>query len=95
MASCVIQAGSNASESPLRQGTVSFTIGAGAPTSIAVPDTSITANSVVVIMGVGAVNASATSFIVDVVSAGVGFTIVANAAATVGAKTVAYAVLKY
>ena len=89
------QSGSIASESPLRQGSVSFTTGGAAPTSIAVPDTNITANSVVVIMGVGAVNASATSFFVDVVSTGVGFTIVANAAATVAAKTVSYAILKY
>ena len=62
---------------------------------IAVPDTRITANSVVVCWGIGAAaDGTAKTFAVDVVNAGVGFSIVANANTT-AAKTVGYCVLSY
>lgn len=61
---------------------------------IAVADTRITANSVILVWGVGAADATATAFSADVLSAGVGFSIGANANTT-AAKVVGYAVLSY
>lgn len=77
----------------LRTGSVVL-LAAGAPTTVAVADTAITANSIVVVNGLGAADATALSFTVDVVSAGVGFTIRANAAATAN-KSIGFAVLRY
>jgi hypothetical protein len=61
---------------------------------IAVADTRITATSVVMCWGVGAADATAKLFAVDVLVAGTGFSVATNANAT-AAKVVGYAVLKY
>lgn len=83
---------------PLREGDVVFTT-AGAETSIIVADTRLTANSIIVLTPVGALNTTATTFRVDNVlsppTASAGFTVYANAAATVANKTVRWAILKY
>lgn len=89
-AASVLQS-SPASIDLLRTGSV--VILTGASTSVVV-DTAITANSIVVCCGLGAADATALRFSVDVVSAGVGFTVRANANATAD-KSVGFAVLKY
>lgn len=48
----------------LREGTVAFTT-AGAETSVVVPDARLTANSIIVITPIGALNATAITFRVD------------------------------
>ena len=84
---------------PLREGNAVFTVGAGANTTVIVPDARLTANSIIVLTPIGAVNATALTFKVDNVlfppTASAGFTIYADAAATVNAKTVRWAILKY
>lgn len=74
-----------------RVGTATIAVGTKI---IAVADTRITANSVIMVWGVGAADGTATAFSADVLNAGVGFSIGANANAT-GAKVVGYAVLSY
>lgn len=86
-----ISSGSPAYIDNLRQGVARIAIGASSST---VADAAITADSVVMCWGLGAADATALSFSVDVVSAGVGFTLRANANAT-AAKEVGYAVLRY
>jgi hypothetical protein len=63
-------------------------------TTIAVANTAITAQSVVLCSGVGALNATATLFTV-VLNPGVGFNITTDAAPTVAAKSIAYFVVRY
>lgn len=58
-------------------------------------DAKVTESSVIVCWGIGAVNASATSFSVNILSTDGGFKITADAAPTTAAKGVAYAILKY
>lgn len=84
-------AGTPAAETPLRFGTATIAVGTG---NIAVPDTAITLNSIVVCWGLGAIDTTATSFSVDNLVAGTGFSIVADANAT-AAKQVGFAVLRY
>lgn len=91
MSAASISAGSPAYIDNLRQGVARIAIGASSST---VADAAITADSVVMCWGLGAADATALSFSVDVVSAGVGFTLRANANAT-AAKEVGYAVLRY
>ena len=91
MSAASVLQGSPASIDLLRSGSV--VILAGASTST-VADAAITANSIVVCCGLGAADATALSFAVDVVSSGVGFTVRANANATAN-KSVGFAVLKY
>jgi len=76
--------------SPYSQGTATIAL---LSDNVVVNVVGLTATSVVVCWGLGAVNATATSFDVDVVTAG-SFTIKANAAPTVAAKNVGWAVLK-
>jgi hypothetical protein len=71
--------------SPAQRGVATIALGAS---TIAVPQTSITANSIVMLTGVGAPDTTATTFDA-VLTAGTGFTITANANAT-AAKTVAW-----
>jgi imidazoleglycerol phosphate synthase glutamine amidotransferase subunit HisH len=78
----------------LSTGTVTFTT-AGAETSIAVPEARITTSAVVVLSGIGAVNAAATAFRVDNVVANIGFNVVVNSAATGSNKVVRWAILQY
>jgi hypothetical protein len=98
MASCVHQAGVIASETPLRVGTSSIAIGDYATAQIA--DTNITANSVVICWGLGALDGNpatptgARTFCVDTLVAGVGF-IIRSQGAAVALKNVGYAVLRY
>lgn len=70
-----------------------------AAATVTVADAAITADSIVVCCGVGAADATLYAYAVDVVSAGVGFTIRGvgtNAAAVAtAAKQVGFAVLKY
>ena len=61
--------------------------------TVAVANTSITASSVIMLTGLGAIDATATSFTV-VLNAGVGFSVTANANAT-AAKSVCYFIVKY
>jgi hypothetical protein len=91
MSSASIVQGSIAAPKYPRSG--SAVIAAGASTSVVV-DTAITANSVVVCCGLGAADGTALRFSVDVVSAGVGFTLRSNANAT-AAKSVGFVVLQY
>jgi hypothetical protein len=86
--------GSPASVDVPRQGNVYFPAGAAADTLIAVPDTAITADSVVICWGAGAVDGTAFVFVVDVVNPTVGFSIRSTLAVT-AAKRVGWAVLKY
>jgi hypothetical protein len=72
MASCVHQAGTIASETPLRVGTATILAGGN---TIAVADTNITATSVVICWGIGASDARVLTFSVDNIVAGVGFNI--------------------
>ena len=80
----------------LRQGTAVILAAAN---TVTVADAAITAKSLVVCCGVGAADATLYAYAVDVVSAGVGFTIRGvgtNAAAVAPAnKVIGYAVLKY
>jgi hypothetical protein len=92
MAAVVFQ-GSPASVDLVRSGS-SVLLSAGAATTVTVADAAITADSVVICWGVGTADATALAFTIDVVSAGVGFTLRANAAATAN-KTIGWAVLKY
>jgi hypothetical protein len=84
-------AGTPAAETPLRVGNATIAPATG---SIAVADTAITLNSIVVCWGLGPIDNTATSFSVDNLAAGVGFSIVCDANAT-AAKQVGYAVLRY
>jgi len=95
MASTVHQAGSNASETPLRIGTATI---ANAGYSVQVTDSAVTANSVIICWGVGAVEAvaGATAFSVDNVTAGSFYINSDQAVATVApGKVVGYAILRY
>lgn len=94
MAAQVLQ-GSPASVDLLRVGQVVFRpAAAGGAATLVVPDTAVTANSVIVVSGVGAVDATAITFSVNVITAGASFTIKTEAAASAD-KLVNYAVLKY
>ena len=92
MSAAVFLSGTPAAPDVLRQGTASIPLLA---TIIAVPDAAIKADSVVVCWGVGAVNATATAFSIDVIDPGVGFSVSSDVAPTIAAKTVGWAVLKY
>lgn len=85
--------GSPASADLLRLGVATI---AAAGYTVAVPDAAITANSVVVCWGLGAVEAvgGATAFSVDALVPGTGFSINSDVAAAAD-KQVAFAVLKY
>ena len=92
------QAGVPASESLLRHGTATILATAYATAQIA--DTSITANSVVICWGLGALDGvpatptGARSFCVDTLAPGAGF-IIRSQGAAVADKAVGWAVLKY
>jgi hypothetical protein len=60
-----------------------------------IPNTNVTANSVIVCWGIGAANTTALVFSVDIITGEAGFRIKTNAAPTVAVKEVAYAILKY
>ena len=85
--------GSPAAERLLRIGAAIIAVGGY---TIAVPDAAITANSVVVCWGLGATEAvgGATSFSVDTLVPGVGFSISSDVI-TIAAKNVGFAVLHY
>lgn len=85
--------GTPASADLLRQGAATI---AAAGYTVAVPDAAITANSVVVCWGLGAVEAvgGATAFSVDALVPGTGFSINSDVVA-IADKVVAFAVLKY
>ena len=76
---------------PVAQGTATIALGAKV-VAVALPQ--ITASSVIMAWGIGAIDATATSIDVDNLVAGVGFSITTNANAT-AAKSVGWAVLKY
>jgi hypothetical protein len=104
MASAVHQGGSIASETPLRVG---FSTILASGNTVAVPDTNITATSVVVCWGIGVADARVLTFSVDNIVAGVGFNLsggfpsYTSGATTIPAQTLAanksvgYAVLRY
>lgn len=92
MSSSAIQSQIPASVTLLRTGQVGFEL-LGAATAVVV-DAAITANSIVVLSGIGATNATAITFSVEL-NAGVGFTVRTEAVATVARKAVNFAVLKY
>lgn len=73
-----------------RVGTATIALGAKIVT---VTDAKVTANSFIIVWGVGAADTTALVFAVDNLTAGA-FSIGANANAT-AAKTVGYAILKY
>ena len=85
--------GSPANADLLRIGYATLALGGY---TVAVADTAITANSVVICWGLGAVEAvgGATSFSVDNINPGVGFTITSDVVA-IAAKNVGFAVLQY
>lgn len=89
------QSGSIASETPLRVGTTAIANGGY---SVQVNDTAITANSVIICWGIGAVEgvAGATAFSVDNITAGSFYINSDQAVATAApGKAVGYAVLRY
>jgi len=104
MAAAVHLAGANASETPLRVG---FATILASGNTIAVPDTNITANSVVICWGIGVADARVLTFSVDNIVAGTGFNIsggfpsYTSGATTIPAQTfaankaVGYAILRY
>lgn len=96
MSAASVLNGSPASIDLLRTGTAVILAAANTAT---VADAAITAESIVVCCGVGAADGNLYAYAVDVVSAGVGFTIRGvgtNAAAVAAAdKRVGFAVLKY
>ena len=77
----------------LNEGTAS--IASGSAITAAIPDARVKADSVIVCWGVGAANATALTFSVDDIIANTSFKIGTNANATVAAKSVRWAVLKY
>jgi len=83
---------SPASVDLLRTGQVAFEL-LGATTAV-VADARITAESVVVLTGVGAANATALTFVVEL-NPGTGFTVRTEAVATVARKVLSFAILKY
>jgi hypothetical protein len=91
------KSGVPASETLLRQGTATI---AAAAFAAAVADTRITANSVVICWGLGALDGNpatptgARTFCVDTLVPGTGFSIRSQAAA-VADKSVGWAILKY
>lgn len=58
-------------------------------------DAKVTERSVIVCWGIGAVNAAATAFSVNILSTDGGFKITSDVAPTTAAKDVAYAILRY
>ena len=92
MSAAATLSSSPASVNLLRTGQVAFEL-LGAATAV-VADARITADSVVVITEVGALNATALTFVVEL-TPGTGFTVRTEAAATVARKVLSFAILKY